>query len=117
MRAEVFLDTNIFIYAFDPDSPAKQKAARQILSGCDWFISWQVVQEFSAVALRKFAVPIKAADLHEYLSLLLWPRCRVLPTETIYARAAEIAEQTGWSFYDSLIMASALAGGAKRLLT
>jgi predicted nucleic acid-binding protein len=117
MSADVFLDTNILIYSFDSDSPEKQRIANELLAGSGWFVSWQVVQEFSSVALHRFQVPLKPQDLSDYLSLKLWPRCRILPSEVILTKAVAIHARYGFRYYDSLIVASAIAGSAKTLLS
>ena len=52
MPADVFLDTNLLVYSFDADSPEKQRKAKKLLAGSGWFLSWQVIQEFSSVAVR-----------------------------------------------------------------
>lgn len=115
MSARFFLDTNVLVYAFHADDPDKQRQAREILSGEAWMISWQVVQEFSSVALHRFAVPLRVEDLREYAALRLWPRCRVYPSEAVYAQALAIHERWGYRFYDSLIVAGAWVGGAEIL--
>lgn len=117
MSAEVFLDTNIFVYCFDGESAEKQIKAKKIVSSLGWFVSWQVIQEFSSVALHRFKVPIKPPDLADYVEFRMWPCCRVLPTQTIFHKAIEIQGRFGFRFYDSLIVASALGGGAGILLT
>ena len=117
MRGEAFLDTNIFVYGFDRDDPRKQQRARELVAGNDWFVSWQVVQEFSAVALHKFKVPLQREDLQDYIELRLWPKCRVFPTEVVFSQALSIQGKFGFRFYDCLIVASALAGGASVLFS
>lgn len=117
MSAEVFLDTNIFVYCFDADNPNKQAVAKKLVGKRDWFVSWQVVQEFSSVALHRFKVPLKPADLSDYIAFRLWPECRVLPSQAIFDQAMSIHGRYGFRFYDCLVLASALAGGAKRLLS
>ena len=117
MRGEDFLDTNIFVYGFDRDAPRKQERARELVAGNDWFVSWQVVQEFSAVALHKFKVPLEREDLQDYIALRLWPKCRVFPTEAVFAQALAIQGRFGFRFYDCLIVASALVGGASVLFS
>jgi len=56
LRGRFFLDTNVLVYSFDPDSPAKQALARQLivegLRAQRAVISTQVVQEFLNVATR-----------------------------------------------------------------
>jgi predicted nucleic acid-binding protein len=115
MPAEVFLDTNILVYSFDPDSPAKQRRAKELLAGPDWMVSWQVIQEFSSVALHRFKSPLLPQDLSDYVSLKLWPRCRILPSEVILTKAIAIHARYGFRYYDSLIVASAMAGSARTL--
>lgn len=117
MPAEVFLDTNVLVYSFDADSPAKQRKAKELLAGSGWFVSWQVLQEFSSVALHRFKVPLMPLDLSDYLTLKLWPRCRILPSEVILTKALAIHARYGFRYYDSLVVASAMAGGAKTLFS
>jgi len=117
MPAEVFLGTNLLVYSFDAGSPAKQRKARELLAGSGWFVSWQVIQEFSSVALHRFKVPLKPKDLADYISLKLWPRCRILPSEVILTKAIAIHVRYGFRYYDSLVVASAIAGSAKTLFS
>jgi hypothetical protein len=117
MPAEVFFDTNIVVYSFDSDSPAKQRKAKEILAGSTWFVSWQVIQEFSSVALHRFKVPLKAQDLSDYISIKLWPRCRILPSEVILTKAIAIQARYSFRYYDSLVVDSAIAGSAKTLFS
>lgn len=116
MSDKQFLDTNILVYSFDHSAPDKRKHALEIIYQTDtWLISWQVVQEFSNVALHRFAKPMPTKDLADYLRLILLPRCRVMPTGQLYEQALRIQTQTQYRFYDSLIVASALVSGADTL--
>lgn len=116
MPAEVFLDTNVLVYTFDRAAPAKRDRARAIIRGdLDWVVSWQVVQEFSSVALHRFTVPLKADELRDYLDVVLLPRCRIFPSAELYRQALTVQSSTSYRFYDSLIVTSALAAGAPRL--
>jgi len=113
MPAKIFLDTNVVVYAFDQTVPAKRERSRAIIRGnLDWVVSWQVVQEFCAVALHRFKVPMAMADLRDYLDVVLLPRCRVMPTAEIYRQALGVQTQTGYRFYDSLVVTAALVSGA-----
>jgi len=113
MPAKIFLDTNVLIYAFDQTVPAKRERSRDIIRGdLDWVVSWQVVQEFCAVALHRFKVPMAMTDLRDYLDVVLLPRCRVMPTAEIYRQALGVQTQTGYRFYDSLVVTAALVSGA-----
>ena len=116
MPARLFLDTNVLVYAFDWSEPEKRLAAQEIIQReMDWCISWQVVQEFSNLALHRFKKPMLPDDLRDYLDLVLLPNCRVMPTAAIYGQALRIQSQAKYPLYDSLIVAAALVSGAKQL--
>lgn len=119
MRARYFLDTNILVYTFDSREPKKQARAQdlvsQALTGRRGVISHQVVQEFLNVATQKFIEPLGESDALLYLSRVLGPLCEVLPTLDLYRRALGLASRWKYSFYDSLIIASALQSECKLL--
>lgn len=117
MPAKVFLDTNVLVYAFDREADAKREKARFIIRNqpAEWIVSWQVIQEFCNVALHRFKVPMPLEDLSDYLELVLMPHCEVMPAKELYLKAIALQSQTRYRFYDSLIVASALASGAKEL--
>ena len=109
MSAEYFLDTNVLVYAFDQTSPEKQEKARALLDlNRNWAISWQVVQEFSSVALHRFKKPVTPEFLNNFVELVLWPKCLVMPSLPVYQSATNICEQTQYRYYDALILAAAL---------
>jgi predicted nucleic acid-binding protein len=119
MSAKFFLDTNIFVYTFDEGNPGKRERAREIvaetLSGPRGIISYQVVQEFLNAALKKFSKPLTAADAERYLTIVLEPLCAVFAGFELYHQAIDIANRLKYSFYDSLIIASALQAGCSVL--
>lgn len=118
MSAKSFLDTNVLIYCFEKRFPAKRETARRLLAKTsEWVVSWQVVQEFSNVALHKMEEPMDAEDLQDFLRLVLLPNCAVMPTGEIYRQALNIHKATQYRFYDSLIVASALSAGVQYLHT
>lgn len=121
MSARSFLDTNIFVYSFDDVSPSKKAKAQELIEGAlkdhSAIISTQVVQEFLNVASKKFVQPLAPRDRRLYLNSVLAPLCSVFPTLSLYGEALAILEETGYSFYDSLIIAGALKGQCKTLLT
>ena len=119
MSAEYFLDTNVIVYSFDPDWPEKSTTAFQLIQVAlktgQGIISTQVVQEFLNVATRRFKTPIKAGDAQAFLARVLNPLCKVYPDLALYGTALELQAETGYSFYDSLILAAAIAGGCSLL--
>ncbi len=116
-----FLDTNIFVYSFDQTAPEKRQLAKQLiydaLKSQRAVISSQVVQEFLNVALRKFVRPMAPSDAHDYLDIVLMPLCLHYPSISFYRQALSVQEETGYSFYDSLILTAAIESGCKTLLS
>jgi predicted nucleic acid-binding protein len=112
MSARFFLDTNIFIYTFDDSSAQKKKIAQDLvfegLHSGRGRISWQVAQEFLNVATTKFKKTISESDSREYLLKVLQPLCSTHSRMSLFCRALTIRTDTGFSFYDSLILAAAL---------
>ena len=120
MSDRYFIDTNIFVYSCDMDSAKRQKSQELIekaLTQGVGFISFQVVQEFINVALRKSLppAPMSPQEVKTYLIKILSPLCEIFPNIELYERTLDIQEKTQFHFYDSLIVASALQGGAKIL--
>lgn len=119
MSDRFFLDTNILIYTFDPREPAKQQQARELVAQAlatqQGLISFQVVQEFLSTARRKFTRSLSPSDCRRYLDQVLVPLCTVHSTMALYARALELAERWGYSFYDSLIVSAALHANCQTL--
>ena len=107
------IDTNVLIYA--QGAGAKSEAARQvILAG--GVISVQVLNEFAAVLRRKFGlewdvIADALADVRDVLGPV-----HPVDVET-HSNALNLARSHNFSFYDALIVASALAAGCDRLLT
>jgi predicted nucleic acid-binding protein len=119
MSDKYFLDTNVFVYCFDRSDRRKQERADRLVSEAVadqlGVISTQVVQEFSNVALRKFRTPMTPAECRIYLEAVLTPLCEVFPTLSLYNEALRLHETTKLSFYDCLIIASAISAGCRIL--
>jgi len=119
MSDKYFLDTNVFVYSFDPDAPQKQIIAKRLIQSAladgNGLISYQVVQEFLNVATRKFVKPLSLTDCQEYLQTVLNPLCSVFVTIELYQMALKMRDRYNYSFYDSLIIAAAIDAGCSRL--
>ena len=113
MNDRFFIDTKVFVYTFDDRDASKHARARslveQALRSGNGIISFQVVQEFLNVATRKFATPLRPDDCRLYVDQVLAPLCEVHSSITVYREALDIAERWKLSFFDSLIVAAALA--------
>src|SRR5215470_3459318 len=114
MNDRFFLDTNIFVYSFDASSPKKAAQARKLIKSAietrGGIVSYQVVQEFFNVALRRFAKPMTSAEAEQYLSTTFRPLLSVHSSPALYGEALRIGARFRLAWYDSLIVASAIEG-------
>jgi predicted nucleic acid-binding protein len=121
MSDRFFLDTNIFVYSFDRSAATKSRKAtrliRKALATQKGIISYQVVQEFFNVALKKFSQPMKAADAEQYLGTVFRPLLGVNSSQALYAEALHLLAKSGLSWYDSLIVSAAIQAQCDFLFT
>ena len=117
----VFLDTNIFVYAFLASEPLKRAKAVELIEtslgsgrGC---ISYQVVQEFANVARKKFATCLSASDCQAFIDAAMQPLMRVASSTELVHTAMNLQDELKYSFYDCLMLAAALEAGADTLYT
>jgi predicted nucleic acid-binding protein len=114
MSGRFFLDTNIFVYSFDASSPKKAAQAKKLIRSAietrGGIVSYQVVQEFFNVALRRFAKPMSGTDAEQYLATTFRPLLSVHSSLALYGEALRIGTRFRLAWYDSLIVASAIEG-------
>lgn len=114
-----FLDTNVIIYLFDKTQPRKQEISKNLLKEAlvsnRGYVSFQVIQEFCNAALRKFENPLSVEDCKEFIQKFLYPVCAEFPGLELYQLALDLKKKTMYSFYDALIIASALNCGCRVL--
>ena len=120
MNARTFFDTNVLVYLFDRNEPAKRSAADQLfwseLHAGRIVVSTQVLQEFYVSVTRKLKYPLpedKAWSATQAVARL--PVVQVDPP--LILAAIELSQRHRFSFWDALIVESALAAGCGRLLT
>jgi predicted nucleic acid-binding protein len=112
MSDSFFLDTNIFVYSFDTTAPEKSRIAheliRRAISTGKGLTSFQVVQEFFNVALRRFPQPMSVADAEQYLSVTFRPLLAINASALLYGEALRLHSNSAVSWYDAIILAAAL---------
>lgn len=112
MSDRFFLDTNIFVYSFDQSAATKARRATQLireaLTTQKGVISYQVVQEFFNVALKKFSRPMPAVDAGQYLIAVFRPLLAVHSSQALFAEALNLHARSGLSWYDALIVSAAI---------
>lgn len=121
MSADVFIDTNVFVYHLDGADPRKQAIAEDIVRSAlrdeEACISYQVVQECLNVIGAKARLAFTVEQSHAYLDAVLLPLLRVGASANLFRRALDVRARWQLSFYDALIVAAALAAGCKHLLS
>jgi predicted nucleic acid-binding protein len=121
MSVRAFLDTNIFVYAVDRSDRDKQKVADALIGRTierrSGVVSYQAVQEFLNVALKKFIVPFTAEQARLYISAVFRPLFAVQPSLGLFSDALDIRSRHKLSWYDSLIVAAAVEAGCSVLYT
>jgi predicted nucleic acid-binding protein len=113
--ALAFIDTNIWLYAFS-NSQEKQKSqqARILLRQTPQIaLSTQVVNEVSVNLLRK--IQAEESDIRKLIRSLYRKYLIVEFNRTILLHASDLRIAYHISYWDSLIIASALAVGATTL--
>jgi predicted nucleic acid-binding protein len=119
MSGRFFLDTNIFVYSFDHRNQDKSDQAthliRRAIATHKGVVSYQVVQEFFNVMFRRFAKPMTVGDAEHYLAAIFQPLLAVHSSQALYARAFQLFEKSKLSWYDALIVASALEAECEAL--
>jgi predicted nucleic acid-binding protein len=114
-----FIDSNVFIYLFDDVDEKKRSTAETIVHDAlavgSAVISFQVVQETLNVLTRKLGA--SPDDARRFLDAVLAPLWSIAPSSGLYADALDVRSRFQFSFYDSLIVAAAVAGGCTRLMS
>jgi len=113
-----FLDTNVLLYAYDTDSPAKRFKARKWVergwqSPGEILISVQVLQELAVNLERK---KVSKGEIHQILfDLSAWP----VVDNTLLLLKLALGEQLRWqiSLWDAMILAAARSCGAEELIS
>jgi len=112
---KAFIDTNMFVYLYSQQEPEKQQAVIAAMNQYDRVVSTQVLNEFCNVCIRKLNFQVSAVKqaVEE-----ICRTCEILSIdESNIQFALDIREKYGYSYYDSLIIVSALDGGCDYLLT
>jgi predicted nucleic acid-binding protein len=120
MSDKFLIDSNIIVYAYDKNEPAKQSIAQKILTSAikEEFaiLSVQVLGEFFVVVTRRIKNPLSVYEAEKIVNILA-----TLPVSEIdlllVKRAIETQKEYGISYWDSLIMATAERAGCSKVLS
>jgi predicted nucleic acid-binding protein len=109
MKDKIFIDTNIFIYYISDDKVKKSIAKKIIIDDFDefiMFISSQVISEFVYVSIRKNLLEKKGTFslAKEFMDIFVFAMIK----KSTILKAFEVMSKYNFSYWDSLIVASAL---------
>jgi predicted nucleic acid-binding protein len=114
-----FLDTNIFIYAGDEADPTKARRSRKLIADVvnngNGVSSYQVIQEFVNVVLRRFRKTLLMEDVERFLATVFQPLVIIHSSFALYAEALRIQNRYRLSWYDALIVAAAVEADCRIL--
>jgi predicted nucleic acid-binding protein len=118
--ANVFVDTNILVYAYDSSAGKKREIAQKEISdlwnSAEGLLSTQVLQEFYVNITKKVPKPVDP-DLARLIiqDLLQW---KVIVNDgPAILEAIELQKKHRFGFWDALVIQAALKGGAGVLLS
>ena len=114
-----FVDTNVLIYSIDNRIPAKKERAAEWLEELARqdavIISPQSLNEFYVVATHRLGLPRNASTRDLVSKLARWCTAPLGPDVT--RDAWRIEDETGYRFFDCLLLASALGAGCSFFLS
>lgn len=108
-----FIDTNVWLYAFiSSQDEAKSIIARKLLenSHSQLLVSMQVINEVCVNMLRKASTD--ETKLKQLIRSFFYRYEVVMLEESILLAASDLRQLNSLSYWDSLIVATALAAGA-----
>ena len=111
-----FIDTNIWLYAFlDTGETKKSSRAKELLAQTEPILSVQVINEICVNLIKK------AGFAEEQISQLIEALYEKYPIvemdENILLTASQLRQEYALSFWDSMVVACALAANAEILYT
>lgn len=113
MSVECFLDTNVLVYALSaaPEEAEKRDRALTLITGTDFGLSVQVLQELYVTLTRKTRVRLDPARAFELVAeYSVFPLAAV--DYALLARAVEISLRYAISYWDAAVVAAAERLGA-----
>ncbi len=118
MRGEhVFLDTNVLVYAFDAGEPKKRARAQEVLAALEGaVVSTQILAETYTALTRGLKPKLSAKDAEVAVNALSDLTVQLVDVPAITAAMVRARREMA-SFWDALVIETALAAKCTRLLT
>ena len=107
MKGNYFIDSNIFLYAFSTKDLKKQEISSSLVNQSA-VISTQVLNEVSNNMLKK--LHLSNSDIEEFIIDCYEQYSVINFTKNMFIEASKLRKKYLFSYYDSLIVSSALLG-------
>ena len=115
MPDRAFIDTNIFVYLNSGTDIDKMNIAKDVINRYDCVISTQVANELCNVLIKKFSRTTN--DVKTVIDAIE-ASCEVaLLTMETTKNALDMQDRYGFSFYDALIISSALENNCRYVIS
>ena len=114
--ADVFLDTNVLIYAAQGRAADAQRhdVARRIIANENYCTSAQVLAEYYANVTRKGPRPLNSETAEKWVRSIARKPCQPIDAHLV-ATGIEIQRRYGISYWDAAIVAAAERLGTKTI--
>lgn len=115
MPDKVFIDTNVLVYSLSADDERGAKARETLLSSYEAVVSSQVISEFINTCLKKNLLSLDdaAEASNGFMRALHFAPVH----ETTINQAIKLVKKYKYSYWDCLVVASALENGCSVLFT
>ncbi|GHT52824.1 twitching motility protein PilT [Spirochaetia bacterium] len=110
-----FIDTCVCVYLYSDDEPAKKIISENAVNNYDCVISTQVLNEFSAVCIRKKKATLD--EIKEALSEMINQFTVLQLEKEDMSKAIDIHDRYQYNYYDCLMIVSALKSDCKYFIS
>ena len=115
MKDKVFLDTNIFVYTQSSVEPRKRSISLNVMEQYDCYVSTQIFNEICNVMIKK--LKMRTNDVKQLITAVNAKCSVVIVGYDTVQKALDLKERYGYSYYDSLVLTSALESNCQKIFT
>jgi predicted nucleic acid-binding protein len=119
MSGRSFIDTNVLVYCFDSNEPAKRKRSLAIVEDAgqgELVLSTQVLQEFYVAVTRKLKRPLSPSEASDAVQELAKLTIVQIDVPMVVSSIAD-CQTHQLSLWDTLILRAASTANCERVLT
>ena len=117
MSGRAFFDTNIFIYLYAENEREKQTVCKEAINKADECItSTQILNEISNVLMKKWQMPVDSIKTIHRDIIQISDEVVYIKEDTI-DKAVDLHYKYGFSYYDCLMLSSALESNCQTIFT